>query len=219
MRAMLHGPVVILALTFAACGGTPPAQGASASGGAAPAAAEPAAEAPAPPPEVQLAPGTVVEVRLTRALSTAHDRAGDPFDAILDRPVAVDGREVLPRGTRFQGHVTTSDASGRLKGRAVMGLTLDSFALNGRRYRIETSLDTRASEAHKKRNIEIIGGGAGVGTLIGALTGGGKGAGIGAAVGAAAGTGTAAATGRRNVEVPAETLFRFTLRAAVKVGA
>jgi len=42
---------------------------------------------------------------------------------------------------------------------------------------------------------------------------------IGAAVGAGAGTGAAAATGKKNIEVPAETLFRFSLKAAVTIAA
>jgi len=53
--------------------------------------------------------------------------------------------------------------------------------------------------------------------LIGGLTGGGKGAGIGAAVGAGAGTGAAAATGKKDVEIPAETLFQFSLKGPVKI--
>jgi hypothetical protein len=38
-------------------------------------------------------------------------------------------------------------------------------------------------------------------------------------VGAGAGTGAAAATGKKNIEVPAETLFRFSLKAAVTIAA
>ena len=130
-----------------------------------------------------------------------------------------DGKEVLPKGTKFTGHVTTSDASGRLKGRGVLGITLDSFDLRGQSYPVATSLDTRATASHKKRNIEMIGGGAGLGALIGGLAGGGKGAAIGLGAGAAAGTGTAAVTGKKQVEVPAETMFRFTLKSPVQIKA
>jgi hypothetical protein len=158
-----------------------------------------------------------VAVRVDRALSTVRNRAGDPFGAILDAPVMADGMEVLPRGTKFTGHVTTCDASGRLKGRAVLAITLDAFDANGQHYPIKTSLNTKTSEAHKKRNVEMIGGGTGVGALIGGLTGGGKGAAIGAAVGAGAGTGVAAATGKKEVEIPAEALFHFSLKSPVKI--
>jgi hypothetical protein len=193
VNATIYGSAVALSLTIMACGGAPPA------------------------PLVELPAGTVVTVRLDRALSTVRNRAGDPFEAVLDEPVVVGAREILPAGTRFTGHVTASEASGRLEGRGVLGITLDALDLHGQHYPVATSLDTRTTEAHKQRNIELVGGGAGVGALIGAVTGGGKGAGIGAAVGAAGGTGVAAATGRKDVEVPAKTLFRFTLKSPVKV--
>ena len=73
----------------------------------------------------------------------------------------------------------------------------------------------RVSASHKKRNGLLIGGGAGLGAAIGALAGGGKGALIGAGAGAGAGTVGAAATGRRQVGIGAETPLRFTLRSSV----
>jgi hypothetical protein len=167
--------------------------------------------------EVELPSGTILAVRLERALSTARNRTGDTFEAILDEPVAIHGVEVLPRGTKFTGHVTTAKASGRLEGRGVLGITLDAFDINQQHYPVATSLDSRTTEAHKKRNIEVIGGGTGLGALIGGVAGGGKGAAIGAAVGAAGGTGAAAATGKKEVEVPAETLFKFSLKSSVRI--
>jgi hypothetical protein len=167
--------------------------------------------------EVELPSGAVVAVRLDRALSTVRNRAGDTFEATLDEPVVVDGKEVLPQGTKFTGHVTSSKASGRLKGRGVLGMTLDAFDLNGQHYPIATSPHARTTEGHKKRNVEVIGSGTGLGALIGGLAAGGKGAGVGAAVGAAAGTGVAATTGKKDVQVPAETLFRFSLKRSVKI--
>jgi len=157
--------------------------------------------------------GTVLRVRVNDALSTVRNRAGDKISAVLEVPVEIGGREVIPRGARVEGHVTTSQPSGHLKGRAVLGITLDAVEDHGQMVPIETSLDTRVSEAHKKRNIEIIGGGTGLGALIGAVAGGGKGAAIGAGAGAAAGTGAAAATGKKEVEIPAETEFTFRLKA------
>jgi hypothetical protein len=167
--------------------------------------------------DVRLAAGTTVAVRTTRALSTVRDRAHDPFTATLDEPVVVNDVEVLPRGTKFTGHVTSSEASGHLEGHAELGITLDGFEVKGERYPVETSVNTRASGGHKKRNVTAIGGGAGVGALIGGIAGGGKGAAIGAAVGAGAGTGAAAATGKQNIEIPAETRVRFTLKDAVTI--
>jgi hypothetical protein len=213
MKTSTAASLMVLAGVMTACG-TPSAQN-----GAPVAAAHPTDARPAPPAArvVELPSGSVIPVRLDRALSTVRNRPGDTFEAILDEPIVVDSLEVLPRGTKFTGHVTTSQASGRLKGRAVLSLTLDAFEANGRNYPIRTSLKTRTTEAHKKRNLEIIGGGTGLGALVGGLTGGGKGAGIGAAVGAGAGTGVAAATGKKEVEIPAETLFQFSLKSPVKI--
>ena len=222
MKLVIFASILVGTMTIAGCGGSssPEArQSANAPVGERASAETIAAEAPPAPAThtVDLDPGTVVAVRLNRALSTVHNRAGDTFEAILDEPVVVDDKEILPHGTKFTGHVTRSAASGRLEGRAVLGLTLDAFTVNGQRYPITTSANTRTSEAHKKRNIQMVGGGAGIGALIGGIAGGGKGAAIGAGIGAGAGTGAAAATGVKNLEVPAETLFRFSLKTAVTV--
>jgi hypothetical protein len=62
-----------------------------------------------------------------------------------------------------------------------------------------------------KRSAAMIGGGGGAGALIGGLAGGGKGAAIGAMAGAAAGTAGATMTGKRDVELPAESIVSFRL--------
>lgn len=186
--------------------------------GPAPSDSPRAAATPEPvPPGIEIPAGTVIEARIDETLSTARNREGDKFAATLELPVDIGGREVLKRGARLQGHVTTSKSSGRMKGRAVIGIRLDSVEYRGQRVPIVTTLDTRTGEAHKKRNLELIGGGAGVGALIGGLVGGGKGAAIGAGAGAGAGTGTAAFTGKKDVEIPAETVFTFRLKAPVEL--
>jgi hypothetical protein len=123
----------------------------------------------------------------------------------------------VPKGVNVTGHVTTADASGRLIGRAVLGVTLDSLQVNGKTYRIATTSASRVSASHKKRNLVLIGGGSGLGAALGAVAGGGKGALIGAGAGAAAGTAGAAATGKRNVTLPVETPLSFKLRAPVTI--
>jgi len=190
----------------------------------APAATDPAEPVAAPPAEtakarpVAVVPnGTPLHVRMDVAVDTRRNRAGDSFSATLSRPVERDGRVLIPAGTVFHGHVTSASASGRLKGRAQLGLALDSFRLNGRQYRVTTTSVDRVSEAHKKRNGLLIGGGAGLGAALGAIAGGGKGALIGAGAGAGAGTAGAALTGKKEVAIAAETPLRFTLRSAVEL--
>jgi outer membrane lipoprotein SlyB len=117
----------------------------------------------------------------------------------------------------MHGHVLVSSASGRMKGRARLVLSLDSFERNGHHYRIDTTAASRVSTSHRKRNAIGIGGGSAIGAAIGAIAGGGKGALIGAGAGAAAGTVGAAVTGKKEVTIPAESLMRFTLGAPVRV--
>ena len=161
--------------------------------------------------------GTPLHVRVDESIDTRRNRAGDGFTSTLAQPIEIDGRVLVPAGTTFAGHVTTARGSGRMKGRAQLGLALDSFQLNGREYRVETTSVDRVSASHKKRNSWLIGGGAGVGAAIGAIAGGGKGALIGAGAGAGAGTAGAALTGKKEVGIVAETPLRFTLRAAVEL--
>jgi len=161
--------------------------------------------------------GTLLRVRVDETISTRRNFRGDRFTATLTEPVLVDGRDVLPSGTRLTGHVLVSRPSGRLKGRAVLELELDSFVRDGHRYSITTSAATEVSGRHKKRDILAIGGGAGSGAAIGAIAGGGVGAAIGAGAGAAAGTVGAAITGRKQVTIPAESVIRFRLGEPVRV--
>jgi hypothetical protein len=161
--------------------------------------------------------GTAFHVRLDTEVDTKRNHSGDSFTATLVEPLLVGGVAVLPEGTRFNGHVTQAAASGRLKGRASIGLTLDSFEHEGRRHDIRTTSVDRVSAAHKKRNAVLIGGGTGLGAALGAIAGGPKGALIGAGAGAAAGTAGAAATGKHQVAVPSEAMLRFTLRTSVEL--
>jgi hypothetical protein len=123
------------------------------------------------------------------SLDTKYSHPGERFDAYLDDPITSGDIVVVPNGAIFEGHVVEAKKSGRLTGRAFLGITLDSFRLPGATYRIATGADFRSSNSHKKRNLAIIGGGSGTGAAIGAIAGGG----VGALIGAGAGAGTTGA--------------------------
>ena len=176
-----------------------------------------AGQAATPQPSVTIPAGTRIRVRLGNGLDTKYSHPGERFEAYLDNPVTSGDRVVIPKGTIFEGHVIEAKKSGRLKGRAFLGITLDSFRLHGATYRIATGADVRSSKSHKKRNLALIGGGSGTGAAIGAVAGGGVGALIGAGAGAAAGTTGALITGRKDVKLPVETPLVFSLHAAVTV--
>ncbi len=171
---------------------------------------------PAPAQVITIPEGSDFRVRLDDTVDTRRNRPGDKFNAVLLKPVEVDGVAAIPGGTRFTGHLVDAKPSGRVRGRAVLSLRLDSFELNGRTYRVMTSRVIRSSGNHKKGNWIAIGGGAGTGAAFGAIAGPG-GALIGAGAGAAAGYTVRALTGQKNVRVPAETILSFTLRAPAAV--
>lgn len=173
------------------------------------------AKAEPPRSEVVIPKGTQLHIRIDETIDTKRNRAGDQFRASLAEPIVLGGKTVVPKGTPFVGHVTESAASGRMEGRAVLALTLDSFEMAGKDYHVKTGSIDRESTSHKKRNVALIGGGAGLGALIGGLAGGGKGALIGAGAGAGAGTAGAAATGKKEVGVAAESLLTFPLKSPV----
>ena len=166
-------------------------------------------------PTITLPEGASIGVRLGETLDTHKNRAGDRFLATLDEPLVVDGKIVVPKGASFTGRVDECKPSGRLKGRAVLSLSLVAFDLDGKHYRIDTSDSGRVSGRHRRRNIVLIAGGAGTGATIGAVAGGPVGAVVGAGAGAGTGTIVAVVTGKKNVRIPVETVMHFKLRAPV----
>jgi hypothetical protein len=160
---------------------------------------------------VTLPAGTVLTVRLARAVGSKLSASGDHFSATVASPVEVDGKVVLPAGADALGKVVEAVPQGRFKGAAVLRLVLETVTLNKDSYDVQTSSVSRYLKGKGKRTATFIGGGAGGGALIGGLAGGGKGALIGAALGAGAGTAGAAYTGEKEVVLPAESAISFKL--------
>lgn len=199
-----------------------PASGSGSGGGSATAPGSasrpaPAESAPPQPVSIRVPAGTDLRIVLDQTISSQSAQAGDAFDASLIEPVVVRGQTVIPRDARVKGHVTHARASGRLSGVAEIALTLDSVQIGGRSYDIQTSTISRRGSSHKKRDLIAIGGGSALGAIIGGIAGGGKGAAIGAAAGAGAGTAGAAATGKKNIALPAEDRLTFRLEAPLAV--
>jgi hypothetical protein len=173
------------------------------------------APAPVHAPPIAIPAGTHVRVRLEQTIDTKRNHPGDRFEATLISPIQVNGNLLVPRGTTFEGHITEAKHSGRFKGRAELGVELDSFRMNGAVYRVVTAPDNVVSGRHRKRNWILMGGGSGVGAGIGAIAAGGPGALIGAGAGAGAGAVGAFFTGRKDVKLPVETALEFRLRTNV----
>jgi hypothetical protein len=88
---------------------------------------------------------------------------------------------------------------------------LTAIEVHGKSLPMQTSSIFAKGGSHEKRNLAMIGGGAGAGALIGGIAGGGKGALIGSMIGAGGGTGAAYATGKKDVGFSAERRLTFRL--------
>lgn len=151
--------------------------------------------------------GTHVTVRLGSSISSGSAHAGQTWQGTLAKSVIVNGATVAKAGEEVTGKVTSAKSSGRLHAPGQLSLRLTS--INGQA--VSSSAYYRKGKSHTKSNVTKIGGGTAAGAVIGALAGGGKGAAIGAAAGAGAGTGVAAATGKQEAVIPAESLMTFTI--------
>lgn len=169
------------------------------------------APAPVPAPPVVIAAGKLLTVTIDQRVSTKTSHSGDAFAASLAEPVAVNGKTVLPAGTRATGTIVRAVEAGRIKGGAVLVLTLDGLTLHGRKYSIDTSEFEESGKGRGKRSAIGAGGGAAVGAIVGAIAGGGKGAAIGALAGGGAGATGAAFTGKRDITIEPEARIHFKL--------
>jgi hypothetical protein len=154
--------------------------------------------------------GTRLTVRIDSQVSSRTAKAGQSFHANLARSLVVNGKTIAPAGAPVKGKVTYAKASGRLHDPGELTLRLTSVEINGNMVPVSTTAYHAKCKSHTKGNVEKIGGGAAAGALIGGLAGGGKGALIGTAAGAGAGTGLAAATGKEEAVIHAESALVFT---------
>ncbi|MGA7342303.1 MAG: hypothetical protein WBE72_24615 [Terracidiphilus sp.] len=189
---------------------TPPAPGAPL-----PAASGPTVSAvPSPPAPVNVTvpAGTALAIRIDQRISVKTSRAGDPFTGEVFTPIqASDGTAIIPKGAQVGGVVVESHRRGHFKGRSVLELRLTSIALNGTRYRVDTSDLERIKKGKGRRSAGMIAGGSGLGMLVGGVATGGVGLVVGGLVGGGAGTAAAGLTGNHDIEIPAESVVNFTL--------
>jgi hypothetical protein len=193
----------------------PPAaasQGAASPQSGAPPAAAPAAPAPVQTATYTLPAGTVLHIRLNGALDSGETDPGTRFSGTLSRPLRLNGVEVARAGSAISGKVTNAISSGRLSRPAELSLTLTSLTpTGGSPMSIRTYTLSMKGQSHKGRDAKIIGGTAGLGALIGGIAGHGHGAAIGALAGGGVGTAGAAATGKQEIHLAAETVLTFRL--------
>ncbi len=83
--------------------------------------------------------GTLMTVRLTKPVWTDAPDASGTFEAVVDEVVTMDGNTVVPRGATVAGRVESARASKIKDNRNYVRLTLDTIALDGRDFPVQTS--------------------------------------------------------------------------------
>lgn len=183
-----------------------------------------ARKAPAPPaPDPAAAPkpitvptGTVLNAFLTQDIDVDTTATGMTFKALLDDPVMLGGKVVVPRNSAITVQVAKVAQAGNFKGSDQISLKANTLSFGGRRYDIVTDYVEHKGEGEGKKTARKVGGGAGLGAIIGGIAGGGTGAAIGALAGGGAGA-IVSASGTEHLKLPAETRLQFKLTASIIV--
>src|SRR5262245_37401608 len=111
--------------------------------------------------------GTVLNVRTTQLIDADTAQVGTRYRGIVDDPVNVDGRVVIPRGTPATLEVVNVEHSSNMKGRDRITLKVLSVHLNARAYPVSASYVELKGHSEGKRATRKVLGGAGIGAAVG----------------------------------------------------
>jgi hypothetical protein len=159
---------------------------------------------------------TIFNVRLTEGIDVDATKASMKFRTLVDDPIMLDGRVIVPRGAVVIVQAVSVAQSGTIKGSDKISLKANSITFGGQTYEIVTAYIEAKGGGEGKKSARKIGGGVGLGAIVGGIAGGGSGAAIGAAVGGATGA-VVASQGQEHLKLPAETRLQFQLNAAVTI--
>jgi hypothetical protein len=157
-KALALGLLVLLAIVIS-CSGVAPQP---------PTAADDSGNPPFSKCEAtEIAKGTPIYVRLQNSISSATAETGDSFSAVLDEPVLVDGKTVVPEDAEVGGRVVAARKSDQLHHAGYLRLTLSSVSINGKEIPIQTTSIFVEGANFGNRNVAYMGGGIGGNSLIG----------------------------------------------------
>src|SRR6266849_6543701 len=92
--------------------------------------------------------GTTISAKVSDALASNKNHAGDTFAAILSSSIKVDGKTVIPKGTHITGRVVTA----KKQGPAELTVALASVDLNGKSYKLVTDTINPSGKSPAKSN-------------------------------------------------------------------
>lgn len=146
--------------------------------------------------------GTDIVATLDSRLDTGNNNSGDAFSARTNNALMVDGRTLLPAGTRINGVIRDVEEAGRVSGRASMTLVFEQLVdAQGRTQSLNAVPITVRAASQARGDAEKIAAGTVLGAIVGGATKGKKGAVIGAGTGAGVGTVVMLATKGKDVEL------------------
>jgi hypothetical protein len=183
----------------------------------------------------EIPPGTHVLLRMLNSISTRTASEGTQVYLQTVTPVAADSAMVIPPGTYVQGSVSRAKRSGRVKGRAELGIRLETMTFAGGKIvkisprlsavdsgetgqkvdEKESQIKQASSVGKDAGQVAIL---AGTGAAIGGLADSSfKGAGIGAGVGSAVGLATVLLTRGNEVDLHQGTTLDVVFDRAVTI--
>ena len=170
------------------------------------------------PPQLTVAPGTFVTVRVDQMLSSNHNQPGDVFSATLMQPLVVRGVVVAQRGQSVMGRVAEARKSDSGHD-SRLGLELTSLTLaDGTQVTVHSQLVARRGPTTPTgQQVGTVATTTAVGAAVGAAADWGRGAAIGAGAGAAAGIIGVMLTHNHPTVVYPETALTFRVETAVAV--
>jgi len=187
----------------------------------APAPAKPAEPTPPPPPPpprvVSIPTGTLVDIQMIDSIDSSKNKAGEKFLATVATPIRVNDETIVPKGADIYVALAEAKSAGKMKGQSELQVELDHLELQGKSYRMRSSIVQQTGKSRGKETAKRVGIGAAIGAGIGAIAGGGKGAAIGAGVGAGSGAAVQIFTKGKQVVIPSETQLGFELQEPVEI--
>lgn len=105
--------------------------------------------------EITVPEGTEFKLQLHTTINSSGSKAGDRVVCSLIDPVAVEDRDVLPKGVRVDGHIGESRAAGRKGKGGLLTIVFDTVELpNGQKVAILGSLtEVFSSESGSDPNV------------------------------------------------------------------
>lgn len=106
--------------------------------------------------EVEIPANTPVWIRLEKTLDSSKLKAGDHFSAALAEAIILNGKEVIPKGARVKGKVTSSATAQGSGTAGQLALELESVSHRGSSYALKTNAAALEAEP-VKTNVDASG--------------------------------------------------------------